>query len=79
MRMNGATNIGPSSEWSAKGLDDLDEVETMLCESKEGRLLTKVDVFVKGQALFRLDDEGIPWIKEYGEYFWSRVKIRYRN
>jgi hypothetical protein len=57
----------------------MDEVEPLLCESKAGRLLTKFDVFIKGQALFRLDESGVPWIKGYGEYCWRRIPKLFRN
>jgi hypothetical protein len=46
----------------------LDEVETMLCESIISHLLTKFDVFIKGQSLFLMDGDGVSWMKLYGEY-----------
>jgi hypothetical protein len=57
----------------------MDEVEVVLCESKEGRLLQKYDTFIKGTTLFRLDNIGECWIKLYGEYFWRRYRIRHRS
>jgi hypothetical protein len=45
-----------------------DEVKTMLCESIIGRLLTKFDLFIKGQSLFLMDGDGVSWMKLYGEY-----------
>jgi hypothetical protein len=57
---------------------EMDEVEIVLCESKEGRLLRKYDTFVKGQSLFRLDKIGSSWLKLYGEYCWRRHKVKHR-
>jgi hypothetical protein len=56
----------------------MDELETMLCESCEGRMLLKFDVFIKGQTLFRLDDDGVPWMKEYSKVVWRRVPTRFK-
>jgi hypothetical protein len=49
----------------------MDEVEVILCESKEGRLLEKFDTFVKGQMLFIMDNHGSVWIKKYNENHWQ--------
>jgi hypothetical protein len=57
----------------------MDEVEPVLCESKEGRLLRKYDTFVKGQSLFRLDEIGSSWLKLYGEYRWRRYRVKHRS
>jgi hypothetical protein len=57
----------------------MDELETMLCESCEGRMLLKFDVFIKGQSLFRLDDDGVPWMKEYSKVVWRRVPTKYKR
>jgi hypothetical protein len=54
-----------------------DNVEVMLCESIEGRLLTKFDVFVRGQSLLMLDEYGSGWVKDFGEYQWKRTQKRF--
>ena len=51
----------------------MDEVEVILCESKEGRLLKKYDLIVKGQSLFNLDVEGRPLMKFFGTKEWVPV------
>lgn len=57
----------------------MDEVEVILCESKEGRLLQKFDTFIKGTSLFRFDNVGECWIKRFGEYVWMRYRVRHRT
>jgi hypothetical protein len=57
----------------------MDEVEVILCESKEGRLLEKFDTFVKGQMLFLMDDHGSVWIKKYNENHWKRFIARHKR
>jgi hypothetical protein len=54
----------------------MDEIEPMLClafpseRSWEGK-----DIFIKGQLLFRLDDNGTPWVKSYEKILtWSVVR-----
>jgi len=56
-----------------------DQVETLLCESKPGRLLEKRDLFVKGQSLFRLCPDGIPLVKRYGSKKWEPVGHQTHN
>jgi hypothetical protein len=51
----------------------MDQLETMLCESTIGRMLTKTDVYIRFQSLFRLDDDGVPWMKKYGSVTWQRA------
>jgi hypothetical protein len=51
----------------------MDEVEVILCESKNGRLLKKYDLVIKGQSLFKFDDNGAPVMKEYGKHEWVPV------
>jgi hypothetical protein len=50
-----------------------DEVETCLCKSKPDRLLKKFDMFIKGQSLFRMDEDGNPYVKLYGSSVWNRL------
>jgi hypothetical protein len=50
----------------------MDEVEVVLCESKDGRLLQKFDTFIVGQMLWRIDDFGGVWVKFYNNYEWIR-------
>jgi hypothetical protein len=57
----------------------MDEVEVILCESKDGRLLKKFDLIVKGQSLFKLDDEGLPWVKHYSQHNWVKVDILHKK
>ena len=61
-----------SSEIGTK-LYQRDDIETGLCESIDGRLLTKFDVYIEGQSLINFDDHGTPWRKLYGEYNWQTV------
>ena len=49
----------------------MEEVEAVLCESKPGRLLQKYDTFIFGQNLFQMDDDGIVWIKHFGDKNWN--------
>jgi hypothetical protein len=50
----------------------MDEIETLLCEDEED--VNELDTFVKGQALFRLDDDGKPLVKLYGDHsVWTEV------
>ena len=51
----------------------MDEVEVILCKLKEGRLLKKYDLIVKGQSLFNLDAEGRPLMKFFGTKDWVPV------
>ena len=53
----------------------MDEVEAMLCEGKPGRILQKFDRFIKGQSLFMVDDEGVPWMLPYGKKNWEKVAL----
>lgn len=55
----------------------MDEVEVILCESKDGRLLRKYDLVIKGQSLFKLDDSGASWMKVYGDTEWVEVPLRH--
>ena len=55
----------------------MDEVEVILCESKEGRLLKKFDLVIKGQSLFKLDENGASWMKLYGSHKWVTVDMLY--
>lgn len=57
----------------------MDEVEVVLCESKNGRLLQKYDTFIYGQMLFKMDDEGSVWIKLFGENEWKEFKSKHRQ
>lgn len=57
----------------------MDEVEVILCESKDGRLLKKYDLVIKGQSLFRLDDKGTPWLKLFGKRNWREVAVRHNT
>lgn len=57
----------------------MDEVEVILCESKAGRLLKKFDLIIKGQDLFKLDDDGASWVKLYRQNSWQEVIIRHRQ
>ena len=56
----------------------MDEVEVILCESKDGRLLKNFDLVIKGQSLFKLDDNGASWMKVYRETNWVQVDVRHR-
>lgn len=51
-----------------------DELEVELCESTDGRLLQLVDVFIKGQGVWSLDDYGCSWVKPYGSREATRVQ-----
>ena len=57
----------------------MDEVEVILCESKAGRLLKKFDLIIKGQDLFKLDEDGASWVKLYRQNSWQEVIIRHRQ
>ena len=57
----------------------MDEVEVILCESKDGRLLQKFDTFVMGQLLWRIDDFGSVWIKLHNEKLWKRYTARHKR
>ena len=53
----------------------MDNIEALLCESFGTRELKKFDVFIRGQTLFWLDENGQPWMKEYGpDKDWIKVK-----
>jgi hypothetical protein len=52
-----------------------DDVETATCESKPGRLLTKVDVIVRGQSLFHFNSSGNPVLKRYSSKDWEPVEV----
>jgi hypothetical protein len=57
----------------------IDTIETMLCESFDDRLLTMFDIFVRGQSLFLLDENGSPWFRPYGsQTLWSRVAVHFK-
>lgn len=52
----------------------MDEIEPLLCETKSHRRWEGYDIFIKGQYLFRLDEQGVPLVKVYGDQeMWSRV------
>ena len=55
----------------------MDCVESGLCEGVPGRSLTKFDIFVKGQSLFLLGDDGVGRVKFYGAYEWENVVKRF--
>jgi hypothetical protein len=57
----------------------MDEVEVVLCESKDGRLLQKFDTFIVGQMLWRIDDFGGVWVKFYNNYEWIRFVPRHKR
>ena len=57
----------------------MDEVEVILCESKDSRLLKKFDLIIKGQSLFKLDDDGRSFMKLFGQTTWVPVSICYHN
>ena len=56
----------------------MDEIEVILCESKDGHLLKKFDLIIRGQSLFKLDGNGIPWVKEYYKHEWKPVQLLYQ-
>jgi hypothetical protein len=54
----------------------MDEIETMLWDDCEEGHVSELDTFIKGQSLFRLDDEGTPLVKPYGhDSAWTRVPL----
>lgn len=55
----------------------MDEVEVILCESKGGRMLKKFDLLIKGQSIFKLDEDGCSFVKEYGKESWGEVAKRH--
>jgi hypothetical protein len=57
----------------------MDEVEVILCESKDGRLLQKFDTFIVGQMLWRIDDFGGVWVKLYNNFEWTRFVPRHKR
>ena len=57
----------------------MDEIEVILCESKDGRLLKKYDLIIKGQDIFKLDDDGASWVKLYGQKKWDEISIQHRQ
>ena len=56
----------------------MDEIEVILCESKDGRILKKFDLIIKGQSLFKLDGNGYSWMKEYCKHEWIPVQLLYQ-
>ena len=56
-------------------LISMDEIEVILCESKDGRLLKKHDLIIKGQDLFKLDEGGASWVKPYAQKKWKETTI----
>ena len=51
----------------------MDETEAILCEGMN-RILQKYDFFIHGQSLFFCDDNGKPWIKEFGDTEWKPLQ-----
>jgi len=51
----------------------MDETEAILCEGMN-RILQKYDFFIHGQSLFFCDDDGKPWIKEFGDTEWKPLQ-----
>ena len=50
-------------------------VEVNLCESVSGRYLSKKDIFFKGQTIHHLTEDGVPLVREYGQYsVWREVE-----
>ena len=43
------------------------QVEVLLCESFSGCYLQKKDVFIRGESIHILSNDGFPMIKPYGE------------
>ena len=62
---------------TTKHLIQMDEVEVILCESKDGRLLKKIDLVVKGQSIFKLDENGALSVKYFASHEWVPVDIRF--
>jgi hypothetical protein len=58
---------------------EVDEIETSLCEGQVKRLLTKFDVFIKGQSLIWIDKHGVSWVKRYGEYVWKKTRKLFKK